>query len=55
VTGIGRNPYTVPRIASFRADIDRLGRPVAGETDTHDTDPERRSGAKDPIMSAYNH
>ena len=29
--------------------------PTPGATDTHDTDPEHRSGAKDRIMSAYNH
>ena len=29
--------------------------PSPGETNTHDTDPEHRSGAKDRIMSAYNH
>ena len=29
--------------------------PSPGETDTHETDPEHRSGAKDRIMSAYNH
>lgn len=28
--------------------------PTPGSTDTHDTDPEHRSGAKDRIMSAYN-
>lgn len=29
--------------------------PAPGATDTHDTDPEHRSGAKERIMSAYNH
>ena len=29
--------------------------PSPGATDTHETDPEHRSGAKDRIMSAYNH
>ena len=29
--------------------------PTPGATDTHDTDPEHRSGAKARIMSAYNH
>jgi LeuA allosteric (dimerisation) domain len=29
--------------------------PTPGETNTHETDPEHRSGAKDRIMSAYNH
>ena len=29
--------------------------PSPGETDRHETDPENRSGAKDRIMSAYNH
>ena len=29
--------------------------PSPGATNTHDTDPEHRSGAKDRIMSAYNH
>jgi hypothetical protein len=29
--------------------------PSPGSTDTHETDPENRSGAKDRIMSAYNH
>ena len=28
--------------------------PTPGATDTHDTDPEHRTGAKDRIMSAYN-
>ena len=28
--------------------------PSPGATDTHDTDPEHRAGAKDRIMSAYN-
>ena len=28
--------------------------PTPGATDTHETDPEHRSGAKDRIMSAYN-
>lgn len=28
--------------------------PTPGSTDTHDTDPEHRTGAKDRIMSAYN-
>jgi LeuA allosteric (dimerisation) domain len=29
--------------------------PSPGDTNTHETDPEHRSGAKDRIMSAYNH
>jgi hypothetical protein len=29
--------------------------PSPGSTNTHDTDPDHRSGAKDRIMSAYNH
>ena len=29
--------------------------PTPGATDTHDTDPEHRSGAKDRLLSAYNH
>jgi hypothetical protein len=29
--------------------------PTPGATNTHETDPEHRSGAKDRIMSAYNH
>ncbi len=29
--------------------------PSPGDTTTHETDPEHRSGAKDRIMSAYNH
>ncbi len=29
--------------------------PSPGDTDTHETDPEHRSGAKDRIMSSYNH
>jgi hypothetical protein len=29
--------------------------PSPGETNRHETDPENRSGAKDRIMSAYNH
>ncbi len=28
--------------------------PAPGSTDTHETDPEHRTGAKDRIMSAYN-